>query len=68
MIVLQELLESTTKVDWAVYKPPARVGWLHAEQRDLISPDQRYPATGLRTVIPTAVFSVEEYLWEVVEW
>jgi hypothetical protein len=68
MIVLQELLQPTTTVDWAVYKSPAKIGWLHAEQRDLTSPDQRYPATGPRTVIPTAVFSVEEYLWEVVEW
>jgi hypothetical protein len=68
MIVLQELLEPTTKVDWAIYKPPVKIGWLHAEQRDLSSPEQRYPATGPRTVIPTAVFSLEEYLWEAVEW
>lgn len=68
MIVLQELIEPTTKVDWAIYEPPAQIGWLHAEQRDLISTDQRYPATGPRTVIPTAVFTLEDYVWEQVEW
>jgi hypothetical protein len=68
MIVLQDLLEPDTKIDWAIYKPLVQIGWLHAEQKDLTSPDQRFPATGPRTVIPTAVFNIDTYRWDVVEW
>lgn len=68
MIVLQEKLESEVLVNWAVYKPIAQIGWLHAEQRDLITEDQVFPSSGPRSVIPTAIFSIEEYLWEQVQW
>jgi hypothetical protein len=57
MITLQNLLE-----------PAAKIDWLHTEQRAL--KDQAYSATGPRTVIPTAIFTVSAATetWEAVEW
>jgi hypothetical protein len=68
MITLQNLLEIEPKVEWGVYKPLAQIGWLHAEQRDLISPDQKFPSSGLRTVIPTAIFTFGTDVWQEVSW
>ena len=68
MIVMQEKLEPAVSLSWAVYKPPAQIGWLHAEQRDLITEDQVFPSSGPVSVIPTAIFTVAEYEWSEVQW
>lgn len=55
MITLQDQLE-----------PSAEIGWLHAEK--IISKDQIVPSSGTRSVIPTAVYSLAEYVWESSQW
>lgn len=68
MIFLQEQLPPPVTVSFVEYVQPAKISWLHAEHRDLISEDQIRPSTGPASVIPTAIFSIEEYLWSGVEW
>lgn len=68
MIVFQEQLEPEVKLNWAIYKAPARIGWLHSDNKELDSIDQRKPSEGLRTVIPSAVFTIANYFWDSVEW
>lgn len=68
MIQLLEQLEPAVTLSWAVYEPLAEIGWLHGENKELTSPDQVAPSRGPASVIPTAIFSLETYPWEVVEW
>lgn len=57
MIEMLDQLEPTTVIDW-----------LHSERRVLSSQEQLRPSKGPRTVIPTAVFTIEAYEWTEVEW
>lgn len=68
MIEMQEQLEPSTTLAWKFYTPAAQVDWLHTEKRELESEDQIAPSKGPRTVIPTAVFSIESYEWTQSEW
>jgi len=68
MIEMQEQLEPSTTLSWKFFTPAAEVGWLHTERRELESEDQLAPSKGPRTVIPSAIFSIEVYDWTLVEW
>lgn len=71
MIELQPQLEASTILAWANQAPPAViVDWLHGENKIYTSVDQRAPARGPATVVPSAIFTIGEglYMWEEVEW
>lgn len=68
MITMQPQLEPAASLSWKFYTPPAIVGWLHTEKRDLQDEDQIAPSKGPSVVIPSAIFSIESYPWETVEW
>ena len=68
MIELLERLEPNAKIEWASYSLPAQIDWLHSDKRVLENPDQIYPSSGPRTITPTAIFTVETYLWDSVGW
>lgn len=70
MIEMQEQLEPSTTLAWKFYTPAASIDWLHTERRELESEDQVAPSKGPRTVIPTAVFTVQTliYNWTEVQW
>lgn len=68
MIQMLDQLEPATKLSWGAYTPSAQIDWLHGEKRQLISQDQVIPSSGPASVIPSAVFSLVTYPWEVVGW
>lgn len=68
MITMQPQIEPSTTLSWKFYTPTTFVGWLHTEKRDLQDEDQIAPSKGPATVIPSAVFSIESYIWQEVEW
>lgn len=68
MIELLDRLKPPASVAWAVYTMPAQVDWLHSDKRVIDNPDQVYPSSGPSTIIPTAIFSIETYEWEMAGW
>lgn len=68
MINLLEQLEPATKLTWTHYSPAAQIDWLHGENKENISSDQIAPSRGPASIIPSAVFTIETYLWDLVEW
>lgn len=68
MIVLQPQLEPTVVLEWKFYTPPAVVDWLHTEQRYLQTEDQLAPSRDPITVVPSAVFNIDTYVWTEAEW
>lgn len=68
MIDMLAQLEPATKLSWKAYTPSAQIDWLHGEKRELISEEQEFYSSGPRNIIPQAIFSVEEYLWNQVGW
>lgn len=68
MIELLDRLEPAAKIAWTTYEIPAQVDWLHSDKRVLENPDQIYPSSGPSTIVPTAIFSIETYEWDQVEW
>lgn len=68
MINMLDQLEPAVKLSWGAYTPAAQIDWLHGEKRELISTDQIAPSNGPVSVIPSAVFSLETYPWEVAGW
>lgn len=71
MIELQPQLEAGAIISWSTQVgPDVAIDWLHGENKVYTSVDQRVPARGPATVVPTAVFTIGEglYMWEEVEW
>jgi len=68
MIELLDRLEPAAKIEWGVYTLPAQIDWLHSDKRTLGSLDQVYPSSGPSTITPTAIFTVETYVWDSVAW
>lgn len=68
MIELLDRLEPDASISWGSYVFSAQIDWLHSDKRVLESPDQVYPSSGPRTIVPTAIFSVETYEWDLVAW
>ena len=49
--------------------PSVEIEWLHGEKRDFTSEEQANVASGPRTVIPTAVFTIGDlHFWEEAVW
>jgi hypothetical protein len=68
MIELLDRLEPAAKIDWAPYTMSAQIDWLHSDKRVLENPDQVYPSSGPSTIIPQAIFTIVNYVWESVGW
>ena len=68
MIEMLAQLEPATTISWKHFIPGAQIDWLHGERKDLISDEQVFYSSGPSNIIPQAIFSIEEYLWDQNGW